>query len=57
MFFRKKPRGLYYMLPGMNRSNRIRNRKVFRWSLAFAIFISAAIGFLIYWIGTSHRRY
>ena len=45
------------MLPGMNRSNRVRNRKVLRWVVIFAVVLSAVIGFLIYWIGTSHRRY
>ncbi|PYI87089.1 MAG: hypothetical protein DME26_07295 [Verrucomicrobia bacterium] len=44
----RKKRGLYYLLPGMTRSNRIRNRKVVRWSIVIGIIVAAIFGFIIY---------
>jgi len=36
------------LLPGMTRSNRIRNRKVVRWSIVIGIIVAAIFGFIIY---------
>lgn len=48
----KKQRGLYYLLPGMARSNRQRHRQVLRWTIIFGIIFSALFGSLIYFLNT-----
>jgi hypothetical protein len=51
MLFRgRKKRGLYYLLPGMARSNRRHNILVMRWSIAFGILFSILFGLLIYFL-------
>lgn len=57
MFGEKKKRGLYYLLPGMNRSNRIRQRKVLRWSILFGIIIAILFGALVYYLNSTHIRF
>ena len=54
MLGRKKKQGLYYLLPGMNRSNRIRQRKVLRWAILAGLVVAALYGLLVYWINTIH---
>jgi hypothetical protein len=56
MFGQRKKRGLYYLLPGMNRSNRLRQRQILRWSIAVGLFFALLIG-LIIWLLNSPRRY
>ena len=56
MFWSQKRRGLYYMLPGMNRSNRMRARKVLAWALVAGALVAGLIGFVMYWVATAHRR-
>ena len=51
-----KKKGLYYMLPGMTRSNRLRNRKVIRWSILVGIIVAFLFGFIIYWWNMSYVR-
>jgi hypothetical protein len=57
MFGQKKRRGLYYLLPGMNRSNRIRRRQILRWSILAGIVFAALFGFLLYWFNSPRIRY
>ena len=45
---KKKKRGLYYLLPGMNRANRVRQKQILRWSILFAVGFAALFGWLIY---------
>jgi len=52
MFGRKKQRGLYYLLPGMNRANRLKRRRVLRWSIVCGIVFAALFGLIIYWLNT-----
>lgn len=49
MFGRKeKKHSLYYLLPGMTRANRHKRRRVFWWSIAVGIVVSALVGSVIY---------
>jgi hypothetical protein len=57
MFGLKKKQGLYYLLPGMNRSNRIRQRKVLKWAILAGAVIAALFGLLIYWLNVPHIPY
>jgi hypothetical protein len=57
MFGQKKRRGLYYLLPGMNRSNRIRQRQILRWSILAGIVFAILFGLLLYWANTPSIRY
>jgi hypothetical protein len=50
MFGQKKNRGLYYLLPGMNRSNRIRQRQILKWSILVGVVAAALVGLLIWFI-------
>jgi hypothetical protein len=54
MFGQKKNRGLYYLLPGMNRSNRIRQRMILKWAILAGLIFAALFGFLIYWLNSTH---
>jgi hypothetical protein len=43
----------FYLLPGMGGRNLRRKQRVFlRWSLAAGSVVSAAVGALLYWLGT-----
>jgi high-affinity Fe2+/Pb2+ permease len=53
----KKKRGLYYLLPGMNRSNRIRQRQILRWSIVVGLVCALLFGLLIYWLNSPSIRY
>ncbi len=57
MFGQKKKQGLYYLLPGMNRSNRIQQRKILRWSILAGLIFAALFGLLVYWLNVPHVRY
>ncbi len=57
MFGQKKNRGLYYLLPGMNRANRIRRRQILRWSILVGIVFAALFGLLLYWLNSPHIDY
>jgi hypothetical protein len=57
MFGQKKKRGLYYLLPGMNRSNRIRQRQVLKWSILIGIVAAALVGLIIYLINMPRIRW
>jgi hypothetical protein len=52
IFRSKKKRGLYYLLPGMNTSNRRRRREIFRWSLLVGIIVSALFGCALYFLNS-----
>lgn len=47
---RRKKHGLYYLLPGMTRANRLKRRRVFRWSLLVGFIVSAIFGALLYYM-------
>ena len=51
---RKKKRGLYYLLPGMNRSNRERQKQILRWAILFGLVTAALFGWLISWVNLPH---
>jgi len=57
MFGQKKKRGLYYLLPGMNRSNRIRQRQILRWSILIGIVFAVIFGIILYVLNTPRIRY
>ena len=57
MFGAKKNRGLYYLLPGMNRANRIRQRKVLQASILVGILVATLVGVLLYWLNMRHINY
>lgn len=57
MFGQKKKRGLYYLLPGMNRSNRIRQRQILRWSILIGIVFALLFGVIIYLLNTPRINY
>jgi hypothetical protein len=57
MFGPKKKRGLYYLLPGMNRSNRIRQRQILRWSIIIGIVCALIFGIIIYILNTPRISY
>lgn len=41
---RRKKHGLYYLLPGMTRANRVKRKRIFRWSIVVGVFASLGIG-------------
>ncbi len=47
---RRKKHGLYYLLPGMTRANRVKRKVVFRWSIVVGILASALLGGLLWWM-------
>jgi hypothetical protein len=53
----KKKRGLYYLLPGMNRSNRIRQRQILKWSIVVGLVFALLFGLLIYWLNSPRIHY
>ncbi len=51
-FERDKEQRRFYLLPGMGgRARRQKELRYLRWSLAAALVVSAALAFLLYWIG------
>lgn len=52
----KKKRGLYYLLPGMNQSNRRRRKEILRWAIVVGIIVAALIGCLIWWMNSPHIK-
>jgi uncharacterized membrane protein YozB (DUF420 family) len=51
---RNKEEHRYYLLPGMARSNRRRHREFVRWAIGVGILVSAALGYLLYFISQRH---
>lgn len=41
---RRKKHGLYYLLPGMTRANRVKRRRVLRWSILIGFLVSGVVG-------------
>lgn len=37
---RRKKHGLYYLLPGMTRANRVKRKRIFRWSIFIGLVAS-----------------
>ena len=54
---KRKKHGLYYLLPGMNRGNRERRKRILLWSLVIGAVIAALFGWLVYWMNTPHIHY
>jgi len=54
---KRKKRGLYYLVPGMNRGNRERRKRILLVSLLVGAVIAALFGWLVYWVNTPHIRY
>ena len=54
---KRKKRGLYYLLPGMNRGNRERRKRIFLLSLLFGVLVAALVGWLVYWANIPHIHY
>jgi hypothetical protein len=40
---RRKKHGLYYLLPGMTRANRLKRKRILRWSIIIGLLASAAL--------------
>lgn len=57
IFGPKKKRTLYYLLPGMNRSNRIRQRKILRWSILVGIVAAFLFGLLVWFLNKPRVSY
>ena len=38
---RRKKHGLYYLLPGMTRANRVKRKRIFRWSIVIGLLASS----------------
>jgi hypothetical protein len=57
MLGQKKNRSLYYLLPGMNRANRIRRRQILRWAILVGIVCAALFGLFLYWMNMPHVKY
>lgn len=56
MFGRKdKKHSLYYLLPGMTRANREKRRRVFWYSVAIGLVVSALTALVIYWVNLGPR--
>ena len=51
---RNKEEHRYYLLPGMGRSNRKRHQELIKWSIVVGILVSAAFGFLLYFLSQSY---
>lgn len=54
---KKKKRGLYYLLPGMNRANRRKQKEILRWSILIGILFAVLFGLFIYWVNSPHIAY
>jgi hypothetical protein len=52
---KEKKHGLYYLLPGMTRSNRAKRKRFFWWAVFIGLLVSALVGGLI-WIANSGPR-
>lgn len=48
MFGKKKNPGLYYLLPGMNRANREKQKRIFFWSVFIGLLAASAVAALIW---------
>lgn len=44
----RKRQGLYYLLPGMNRGNREKRRRILRWSVFVGVLVSGVFGLLLW---------
>jgi hypothetical protein len=47
---RRKKHGLYYLLPGMTRANRVKRRRVLRWSIAIGLVASVVVGGALWYL-------
>ncbi len=47
---RKKKHGLYYLLPGMTRANRVKRKRVFVWSVAIGLLVSGAFAGILWYM-------
>jgi hypothetical protein len=56
MFGRKeKKHGLYYLLPGMTRANREKQRKIFWWAVLAGLVVSGLIAGILWLIQAGPR--
>lgn len=46
---RKKKHGLYYLLPGMTRANRVKRKRILWWSIAIGILCSGALAAILWY--------
>ncbi len=49
---RRKKHGLYYLLPGMTRANRLKRRRILRWSILVGVAAAAVVGTLLWFMNT-----
>lgn len=54
---KRKKRGLYYLLPGMNRANREKQKIFLRWAILVGLLFAAVFGYLIWYLNTPHIKY
>ena len=57
MFGRKKNRGLYYLLPGMTRANRVKQRKILQISILIGVLFAMLFALVLYWMNKPHINY
>jgi hypothetical protein len=56
MFGRKeKKHGLYYLLPGMTRANRIKRRRVFWYAVVVGFLVAAAMAGVLFLVNQGPR--
>ena len=47
---RRKKHGLYYLLPGMTRANRVKRKRILFWSIATGLVVSGGFGALLWYL-------
>lgn len=46
----RKKHGLYYLLPGMTRANRVKRRRILRWSILIGFLASSVMGGVLWYL-------
>ncbi len=47
---RRKKHGLYYLLPGMTRANRVKRKRILFWSILIGLAVSGGLGGVLWYI-------
>lgn len=47
---RRKKHGLYYLLPGMTRANRVKRKRILRWSIFIGLLASGAFAGVLWYV-------
>ena len=46
----RKKHGLYYLLPGMTRANRVKRKRVLRWSILIGLAVSGGLAGVLWYM-------